>query len=199
MAGHLLAEVLVENLAAAVLLINDRSKHLLYANATAERSFGIVAPFVSTAANTHLVSKLQASLPRLCEGAGTAFRTFGWRERGRTIFGLARPLERHTRDFVSREVEAVSMIFLHDPTMVPELHTQHLHSRYGLTPKEARLALGVAYGGTLNALSDDFGVSRQTLRSQMKSVLKKAQVPTQAQLTIKLLGDDALMFMAESL
>lgn len=54
-----------------------------------------------------------------------------------------------------------------------------LRDRFGLTPKEAEVAVWLAYGQTMNQIAEMNGTSVHTVRSQLKSVLSKAGVNSQ--------------------
>ena len=57
-----------------------------------------------------------------------------------------------------------------------------LQARYGFTPAEAKLAAAIAEGVTLEEFAAQRGISVGTARAQLKSVMAKADVHTQAQL-----------------
>ena len=56
---------------------------------------------------------------------------------------------------------------------------------FGLTSAEARLAAAICEGQDLNAASASFGVSRETLRSQLKTVFAKTGSRRQAELVAR--------------
>lgn len=56
---------------------------------------------------------------------------------------------------------------------------------FGLTNAEARLAAAICQGHDLNTAANTFGVSRQTLRSQLKSVFAKTGSRRQAELVAR--------------
>jgi len=57
---------------------------------------------------------------------------------------------------------------------------------YGLSPAEARVATHIADGGSVETYAAQAGVSRGTVRSQLKSVFAKTGVHRQAELALKL-------------
>jgi DNA-binding CsgD family transcriptional regulator len=59
---------------------------------------------------------------------------------------------------------------------------EELHSSFGLTPAEARLAIQMASGLPLETIADELRVSKETARSQLKSVFQKTGVRRQAEL-----------------
>jgi DNA-binding CsgD family transcriptional regulator len=56
---------------------------------------------------------------------------------------------------------------------------------FGLTNAEARLAAAICQGQDLNTVASTFGVSRQTLRSQLKVVFAKTGARRQAELVAR--------------
>ncbi len=63
---------------------------------------------------------------------------------------------------------------------------QALKEQYGLTPAEIRCALSLPELGDIPALAQFFDVSRETIRSQMRSIFAKTEVSSQAELTLLL-------------
>jgi DNA-binding CsgD family transcriptional regulator len=63
-----------------------------------------------------------------------------------------------------------------------------LQGLFDLTPAEARVARGIGEGRTVEALAETFGLSRETIRSQLKVVLGKAGLGRQADLVAMLAG-----------
>ena len=70
-------------------------------------------------------------------------------------------------------------------------HADLLSGLFDLTPAEARVARGLTEGQTLDALASITGVSRETVRNQLKAVLCKTGTHRQAEL-VSLLGGLAL-------
>lgn len=66
-----------------------------------------------------------------------------------------------------------------------------LQGLFDLTPAEARVARGIARAETIEALAEATGVNRETVRSQLKSVLSKTGVSRQQEL-VSLLGGKAV-------
>lgn len=63
-----------------------------------------------------------------------------------------------------------------------------LQGLFDLTPAEARVARGIGEAKTVEWLADSLGISRETVRSQLKSVLAKTGVGRQAELVRLLAG-----------
>jgi DNA-binding CsgD family transcriptional regulator len=57
-----------------------------------------------------------------------------------------------------------------------------LHSSFALTPAEARLAIRMASGAPLEASADALRISKETARTQLKSIFQKTGVRRQAEL-----------------
>jgi DNA-binding CsgD family transcriptional regulator len=73
-----------------------------------------------------------------------------------------------------------------DRNVVPT--AQVLQGLFDLTPAEARVARGIGEGQTLETLADSLGLSRETLRAQLRSVMAKTGVSRQAELAALLAG-----------
>lgn len=65
-----------------------------------------------------------------------------------------------------------------------------LQGLFDLTPAEARVACGIGDGRTVEDISELFGLSRETVRSQLKAVLGKTGLGRQADLVALLAGAD---------
>ena len=65
---------------------------------------------------------------------------------------------------------------------------QLLERLFGLSPAEARVACGIASRQTIMAMAGNFGVSRETVRSQLKTVLAKTGAKRQLDLAVLLCG-----------
>ncbi|MFK4792492.1 helix-turn-helix transcriptional regulator [Sphingobium sp. ZW T5_29] len=83
--------------------------------------------------------------------------------------------------------DGVALILI-DPSQAPFLSAGHVTSLFGLTPAEARLAVALSQGTSLNAYADRRGVSVGTVRIQMKRILEKTDSRRQADLVGKLYG-----------
>ncbi len=85
-------------------------------------------------------------------------------------------------------------VFVSSAAELPALRLEYLKTEFSLTPKEIRLALGLARGSSIEALATDFNLSRHTLRAQLKSVLRKTGARSQSGLVTLLLEDPRLLF-----
>jgi DNA-binding CsgD family transcriptional regulator len=70
------------------------------------------------------------------------------------------------------------------PVPNPEI----LRGLFGLSPAEARVARGIATRQTIDVIADRCGVSRETVRSQLKTVLAKTGTKRQVDLAVLLAG-----------
>jgi DNA-binding NarL/FixJ family response regulator len=70
-----------------------------------------------------------------------------------------------------------------------------MHSRFGLTRAESRIAQGIVCGQSLTAIAKRYGISVLTGRTQLKSVLAKTETHSQAQLAILLLEIDSCVLI----
>jgi DNA-binding CsgD family transcriptional regulator len=86
--------------------------------------------------------------------------------------------QRHSYDGLARRAAAI--LFLVDPDEAAVPLDDRLRALYSLTAAEARVAGAVAAGQSAADISDRFGVSRETARSQIKSVFDKAGVRSQS-------------------
>lgn len=103
-----------------------------------------------------------------------------------------RPLQVMVAPFRS-EVEAVPqnaavIVFLNDPEQKATVPSETLRMLFGLTPAEARLALALLDGQSLAEAADLYCVGRETVRSQVKSILQKTGTRRQAELVRLLAG-----------
>jgi DNA-binding CsgD family transcriptional regulator len=74
------------------------------------------------------------------------------------------------------------LIVAFDPEMCPEPPADMLTQMFGLTPAEARVAIGIVCGKNLAEIAGDLGVKIGTVRAYSKSVFWKTQTRGQAEL-----------------
>ena len=72
-------------------------------------------------------------------------------------------------------IGAAAVLFIRDPVRDAGPLDQ-FRQRFGLTAAEARLVRGLAAGGTLKGLAEQYGVSINTLRVQLRQVFAKTRV-----------------------
>jgi DNA-binding CsgD family transcriptional regulator len=80
----------------------------------------------------------------------------------------------------------ILIVTLLKPPLVPGAEV--LQGLFDLTPAEARVARGIAEGRTVESIAERFGLSRETVRSQLKAVLGKTGLVRQAELVALLAG-----------
>lgn len=94
-------------------------------------------------------------------------------------------------EFLGQERPA-AMIFVSDPEDTPSMPLPSLQRLFGLSRAEARVAAGLAAGKSVNAMAEEHGLSRNTVRVQTQSVLEKTGTSRQAELVRLLLNLPAL-------
>jgi DNA-binding CsgD family transcriptional regulator len=83
---------------------------------------------------------------------------------------------------------AVAMIFIRDPDEESRSLSDALNVTYGLTRAESRVAGLLFEGRSIAAIAESIGVSRETVRGQLKAIFEKTGMRRQGQL-VKLLSD----------
>ena len=106
------------------------------------------------------------------------------RDQRRPLQVMAAPF---TSDRTGAPKEAVAIVFIADPDMPSCLASEVLRELYGLTPAETSLAMSLFEGNSLSEAADRIGVGRETVRTQVKSVLQKTGTQRQSEL-IRLLS-----------
>ena len=74
------------------------------------------------------------------------------------------------------------VIFVADPSAPPVVSHKSLKQFYDLTEAEARVCAHIARGRTVPEIADQFSLSKNTVRTQLKSVFQKCDVSSQVQL-----------------
>lgn len=89
------------------------------------------------------------------------------------------PIKRSAADIFAR----AGALLLVTPLAAPSAPTEDvLNGLFDLTPAEVRVTQGIVGGKTVETLADSLSVSRETVRSQLKSVMLKVGVSRQAEL-----------------
>lgn len=104
---------------------------------------------------------------------------------GAAVVGHIIPTPRRARDVF----DGAASIFVLTPVATPPgPEVSLIQALFDLTPAEARIAKGIVQGQTIEELAQRFVVSRETVRSQLKSVLAKTGARRQADLVSQLGG-----------
>lgn len=82
--------------------------------------------------------------------------------------------------------EGLRVVFLADPEAEPDADGGLVQRLYGLTPTEARLALRLAGGQTLEEAATDLGIEISTARSHLKHTFAKTETRRQSELVLLL-------------
>lgn len=86
------------------------------------------------------------------------------------------------QDFRSYSDETLAMIFVYDPEQNVEGSETLLDDLYGLTPAEARLAVLLAQGKSLQEACDLLNVTLNTARTHLKHIFSKTDTNRQSEL-----------------
>jgi DNA-binding CsgD family transcriptional regulator len=84
-----------------------------------------------------------------------------------------------------------AVVFLSDPEEKPEPSGDVLQRLFGLTRTEARLAVALLQGKTVEEYADEFSVSLNTARTHLKRIFMKTGAARQSELMRLLLGSAA--------
>jgi DNA-binding CsgD family transcriptional regulator len=128
------------------------------------------------------------ALARLdCSAHGTAARAIAIRAGGGKPVAIAHLVGIHGGGHEpSAGVCGILIVSPLKPRPAPS--PQILQRLFGLSPAEARVASGIAGRQTIETIAGDFGVSRETVRSQLKIVLAKTGAKRQLDLAVLLCG-----------
>jgi DNA-binding CsgD family transcriptional regulator len=103
------------------------------------------------------------------------------------LFVLAAPLPPRAAWQLGRGGRAV-LLLVSDPEAKPKMPGDVLARLFGLTKAEARVATTLASGKSLEAIAEEFGVSKNTIRVQLQMILSKTGTARQAELVRLLLS-----------
>jgi len=82
---------------------------------------------------------------------------------------------------------ALTVLFVTDPESTPETPENLVRALYGLTPAESRVAENLLQGANPEDISDRYGVSLSTVRTQLRSIFDKTETRRQSELVALLL------------
>jgi DNA-binding CsgD family transcriptional regulator len=167
----------------AVVLLN-RHGHVFRANQSAERLLVDDIRIVK--------GQLTAKDTRATMALNRAIHTLLWRPHGGLSAPVAlprasrRPLlaypARLTDSTANALADCQAMVILIDPESKTRTPETNLRTVFRLTDAEARLATQLALGQSLENVADQFGIAKETARSQLKSIFTKTGVHRQAEL-----------------
>lgn len=171
---------LVADSAGRILNMNARAAAILEQNdGLSARTDGLLARRAQENNELRgLVRKASATaLGKGLESGGTMTVS---RPSGRRAFEvLVTPLRSGALTLVPEQAAA---IFVTDPETQPEPNDRFLMKRFGLTRAEARLAVGLMQGKSLQEAAEEFGLSRNTVRAQLQKALSKTGTARQGAL-----------------
>lgn len=182
-------------------VVHKTSRRLLHVN---KRALGIgkqTALLVGDADTTRMGDELRRvfgyGLAMLARSNNTkVVQRVPWaRERaGAWVAMMLVELARFSPDIRDVDVDDYVVVVLAAPQDLSGAQANYLRTRYGLSPKETRLAIGLAQGDSLDCLATRFNVSRNTLRAQLRGLLQKTGATSQAALVGQMLDDPRLIF-----
>ena len=103
-------------------------------------------------------------------------------EAGQGLKLIGAPLPMRRRDFTCLAAVAESMIFVFDEAADPPSPIRLIAEIYGLTPAESRLAEALMAGQTLADYGDLSQLTRNTLKTQLRSLFEKTDTKRQSDL-----------------
>ncbi len=87
------------------------------------------------------------------------------------------------------DTQPCAIAIINNPEWMAQIPSDVLRERYGLTSAESRLAAELSTGSSLKQASEKFGVSRDTVRTQLKQIFTKTNTHRQTDLVRLLLAD----------
>ncbi|CAN7277802.1 helix-turn-helix transcriptional regulator [Bradyrhizobium sp. LjRoot220] len=167
----------------AVVLLN-RHGHVFKANASAERLLVDDVQIVTgqlTARDTRATTALNRAIHNLLwrPTGGLSAPVALPRAAGRPLLAYPARLSSSTANALA---DCQAMVILIDPDSRSPTPEMNLRTLFRLTQAEARLATQLALGESLENVADQFGIGKETARSQLKSIFAKTGVHRQAEL-----------------
>ena len=84
-----------------------------------------------------------------------------------------------------------ALVYVFDPERLPRLPVERVQRLFGLTAAEARLAVALCRGATLDEIASEREVSAHTIRTQLKSLFAKTGTNRQTELVARLMASPA--------
>lgn len=94
---------------------------------------------------------------------------------------LLAPLRKRFSQFIGMQTPVLIALLI-DPERKPVAGSHLLETLYGLTPKEAVVAMKLAEGKSTEALAEELGMRYETARTHVRRILDKTGVSRQAEL-----------------
>lgn len=167
-------------------VVLDQDGAVMWANQLAEQLPDFVhwrtnnrMAFIDSAANALLGEAIRE--PGAGDGAERAVQSFPVRSGDGTSTRVAHvlPIRRTARDIFER---CNTVVVLTPVTLSQAPPVELVRSLFDLTPAEARIARSLSAGETLDEIAETGGVSRNTVRTQLRGVMEKTGCTRQAEL-----------------
>jgi DNA-binding CsgD family transcriptional regulator len=197
--GSSLSRLVLDQLSIAIALL-DVEGRVLFCNACTDRLAGNQTAIKIRSGRQVSFSDAQAERTfqsTLCrfancdlfeEESSVLIVANGVRDGEQPLIGAFRLLSDHPR--------TILMTLAHGRGSASEASLQCLMQAFNLTPAERRLAHYLASGGRLTDAAKSFGLSRHTVRNQLRSIFEKVGVQRQADLTRLMLAGSVYSGMA---
>ena len=183
------AATILDRLSIPILLV-DRNANVDYANLTAK---GLVADGVSLTIVDHIfgghhrdrTASLRAAIVDTCaNGVGHAIVMEQ---------GPSRPMVAVTMPFAgSRPMDNRALVLLRSGIGPSDVLLSSLRELFKLSSSEAEIAVALGGGADINEVARERGVKRNTLRSQLASIMERTGTHRQAELVALIAKIDAL-------
>ncbi|KAA0970701.1 helix-turn-helix transcriptional regulator [Aureimonas fodinaquatilis] len=124
-------------------------------------------------------SVLQSALQVLLQRGSLNTRTCSFNSGGRNI-RLIRIGAGTAADYFAGPM--VAMLIENEPVPLLPANVQHVAATYSLTSAETRVFAAIAAGSSVSTIARDAGLSRETVRSQLKAIFSKVGIHSQKDL-----------------
>ena len=177
------------------IILLDRLGQVIHANRIASRLAAEGRPVRISrgnlvAATPRNAKRLAALIRSALHGMPPAAVGISAPEDGTRVTVLAMPVRERDRERLNGlDVrDAAAIVFLSDPTFIPEIPVKWVMDAFGLTSAEARVALSTAAGASVPETAALFGGSPNTVKTHLRRVFAKTGVSRQSELANMLAG-----------